>query len=75
MFLHGYKTNMLHKERVHRKLLQTVVEFLQGGNIGTGVPFIFVCEQLCINRFRSSTSERGLTRLSKSFPNLKLFIC
>lgn len=31
MFLHGYKTNMLHKERVHRKLLQTVVEFLQGG--------------------------------------------
>ncbi|EDX54446.1 hypothetical protein BCW_0283 [Bacillus cereus W] len=30
MFLHGYKTNMLHKEHVHRKHLQTVVEFLQG---------------------------------------------
>ena len=47
--LQVYKTNMLHKEHVHRKHLQTVVEFLQG-NIGTGIPFIFVCEQLCINR-------------------------
>ena len=30
MFLQVYKTNMLHKEHVHRKHLQTVVEFLQG---------------------------------------------
>lgn len=75
MFLYGYKTNMLHIGRVHRKHLQIVFEFFQGGNVGTGMPFIVVCEQLCINRFRSSASDNGLTRLSKSLPNLKLFIC